>query len=317
MITASLQKIISWFLSFLASVSLLGGIRWADGMDGHDMPIIPAEVKAEEDVRVLSLNVRNEDNNGVPAAFRRTLAVRALTEMRPDSFGLQEVTPVWMAALRALLPEYGSVGVFRDNGLSVLGLGEACPIFYLKEKYTLADHGDFWLSETPEKPSYGPEAGYRRVCTWALLQDRETGALYAHVNTHFDNKSGAARVFGAELVCDFIREKFPDVPVVFTADMNAAEGSEPYLAMAGLLSDARYAAADCVARGTWHECTPEKYPNVSLDYIFCSAEIGVNAFRVVTEGVDGRFISDHFPLYADISLPAPAAQTETAPDAGC
>ena len=106
--------------------------------------------------------------------------------------------------------------------------GEYSAVFYLREKYKLLDHGDFWLSDTPDEPSYGPGASYRRICTWALLQNKETGETYAHVNTHLDNGSNEAREAGARQIVDFIESNFADTPVVFTADMNTGEGSTAY-----------------------------------------------------------------------------------------
>ncbi len=305
MFFSAIQKLTALLLSITAFFSAAAGEKLGDSMAGHDYPLISPTEKAEEDVRVMSFNIRNTDVNGVPALLRRDLVVREILAVKPDSFGVQEATVTWMASLRSLLPEYASVGVARDNGLTLAGIGEYSAVFYLREKYELLDHGDFWLSDTPDKPSYGPGAAYRRICTWALLKNKETGAVYAHVNTHLDNTSAEAREAGASQIAAFIGERFtPDMPVVFTADMNTGEGSAPYRIMTGFLQDARYAAADSEGTDTYHNCTPEDKPVVILDYVMCSKNIAVNVFRVVTDGVDGRFVSDHFPIYADLRLPA-------------
>ena len=100
-----IQKLISVLLSIAAFFSLAGGARWGDTMAGHNVPLIAAEEKTEGCVRVVSFNVRCDDNNGVPMISRKNLVVRALTELRPDSFGLQEATPEWMTTLKAMFPE--------------------------------------------------------------------------------------------------------------------------------------------------------------------------------------------------------------------
>jgi endonuclease/exonuclease/phosphatase family metal-dependent hydrolase len=157
------------------------------------------------------------------------------------------------------------------------------------------------------------------VCTWAKLKNRFTGEIYVHVNSHFDHISEEARVAGAGIVSRFIAENFADVPVVFTADMNAQEQSDTYGIMTADLKDARYAAADAVSYGTFHGCSPETYADYTIDYVLCSPDIRVQTYRVVTKGVDGRFTSDHFPLYADLVLSAPCgdAPAETASRFGC
>lgn len=300
--TELIQKFISFFLIVISVFTSSGLIKWADSMEGHDFEITEATEKDADALRIMSFNVRVTDNNGVPSIARRSLVIKEIQKLAPDSFGLQEASPDWMLAVKSALPEYGCVGVARDNGLETLGIGEASPVFYLLEKLELVDHGDFWLSETPQKPSYGPGAGSRRVCTWAKLRERGSGRIYVHVNTHLDNVSEDARVFGAKLIVDFIRENFADLPVVFTADMNTGERGEAYHTMTALLADARYTASDSAGRGTFHECEPEAHPDLKLDYILCSGNVEVDTFRVVTDGIDGRFVSDHFPLYADVKF---------------
>ena len=301
MFSVFMQRVVSMFLTLIAALSLTG-VQWKDSMAGHEFEIISPAEKAAEDVRVMSFNVRYTDVNGTPAPLRYSIVAREIMKIAPDSFGVQEATPLWMAALEALLPAYACVGVARDNGLSVGGIGEYSAVFYLREKYDLLDHGDFWLSDTPDKPSFGPDAGSRRICTWALLQNRETKAIYAHVNTHLDNKSAEARELGAQMIVDFINDRFrSSTPIVFTADMNTGEGGAPYRIMTERLKDARYAAADSVGGGTYHDCAPESA--VTLDYVMCSDNVTANVFRVVTDGVDNRFVSDHFPIYADVTIP--------------
>ena len=42
-----------------------------------------------------------------------------------------------------------------------------------------------------------------------------------------------------------------------------------------------------------------------LDYIFVSKNIRSLLYRVETQGVDGRAVSDHYPIYADLILNPP------------
>ena len=54
--------------------------------------------------------------------------------------------------LKSYLPGYKYIGVGRDNGADE---GEHAAIFYDTDKFDMLDHGDFWLSETPDCPSKG------------------------------------------------------------------------------------------------------------------------------------------------------------------
>ena len=280
--------------------------QYADWYGEHEFPIIAAESQKPGTVRVMSYNIRCRDVNGEPAVQRTDPGTRQIMEVMPDSVGIQEATAQWMKYLDEKLVLYDWVGLDRDEGGSPMEGGESCPVFYLKSRFKLLDSGTFWLSDTPNEPSYGPDAACRRICTWAKLQNRLTGEVYVHVNSHFDHKSEAARAAGAEIVTSFISEHFADVPVVFTADMNASVLEQTYAIMTSDLCNASLVADDAVTFTTFHGGDPEThtdYINCTGDYILCSPEIHVNSFRVVTKGVDGRFTSDHFPLYADIVLP--------------
>ena len=297
-----LKRIVVYFMSILSLFSSLSGKEFADSYAGHDFAIISAAEQAEGTTRIMSFNIRCGDVNGVKVPQRTGIGVRQILEVMPDSLGIQEATAEWMKALKSKLTLYDWVGIEREKGEPADKSGESCPIFYLKAKYTLVDHGDFWLSETPGEPSYGPGAACRRICTWARLKDKSTGKEYVHVNTHFDHVSEDARVFGANAVTDFIKANFTDVPVVFTADINTFEGLEAYSTLTSVFDDTRKTARNCEYYGTFHACSPETHADYTIDFVLCPQGAEVKEYRTVTKGVDGRFVSDHFPIYADIVL---------------
>lgn len=299
---AFIQKAVSLLLSFVSLFITVKGGQWADSAEGHDFPRIGVTEKEDGTVRVMSFNVRVSDVNGVEQKKRRNIVERQINEILPDSFGVQEANRDWMKKLALMLPQYGHVGVDRDTGKK-RGGGEYAAVFYLKSKYKVVDSGNFWLSETPDEPSYGPGAACRRVCTWAVLADKSTGQKYVHVNTHFDHVSEDARVLAGEYVNNYIKNSFEGIPVVFTADLNTTSDGAAYAKMTENLNDARITAADCEAYGTFHGLNPEGHSDYNIDFILCSPQITVKTYRTVTEGVDGRFVSDHFPIYADIILP--------------
>ena len=130
-----------------------------------------------------------------------------------------------------------------------------------------------------------------------------TGAVYAHVNTHFDHVGKVAVVKEAEMLVDFIERELAGIPVVFTADLNATPDSDSYAVMTGALQDARLTAADAVSYGTFHACSPETHADYYIDFVMTTPGLEVETYRTVTAGVSGRLVSDHFPIYADVRLP--------------
>ena len=276
---------------------------FADYCGGYDFPRICAANQKALTLRIMSYNIRFGDVNGVQVPKRKDIAVRQILEVMPDSFGIQEATPEWMQVLEEKLSLYAWTGVNRENGGSPKETGESCPVFYLKSKFELTDSGNFWISDTPDEPSLGPGAACKRICTWAKLRDRVTRREYVHVNTHFDHVSEDARVQGAQIVVRFIEEKFAGIPIVFTADMNTTEKGAAYAAMTQNLADTRVTAQDCQAYGTFHGGKdPSLRADYYIDFVLCSDAFDAAAYRTVTKGVDERFTSDHFPIYADLKF---------------
>lgn len=291
----TVQKIVAWLVA--CTCAMLGMLHLTEGdtFDPETFPQVAAEAQAEGTLRVMSFNVRYGDVNETPAIFRRGLVFEQIMEVLPDSLGVQEATPQWMAYLR-LLPGYRCVGVGREGG----NKGEYNAVFYRADKFKLVDSGTFWLSDTPDEVSCGFGAACNRICTWALLEERESGRQYAHVNTHYDYLGDAVVKPESRMVADFISTRFAGVPVVFTADMNTDPDSLPYRVMTEKLIDTRLASPDSFSFGTFHDGAPAARQSTILDYIFCSPDFTPAVYRTVTAGVNGRMVSDHFPIYADL-----------------
>ncbi len=291
------RKILIVFMTVLMSGVSMLGIRLDDTYTPGTFPIYAPEAQTEGTIRVMSFNIRYADVNGVPATLRRTIVYDEICAVNPDSFGVQEAKLDWMTYLRLMLTDYKSVGNGRDGG----SRGEHNAIFYRSDKYDLIDSGTFWLSDTPDKPSMALDAACRRVCTWAVLEDKASSMRYVHVNSHFDNRGEEARKFEAEMVSSFIDERFADLPVVFTADLNSFSYETAYRTMTRSLIDTRETADKSEVYSTFHDGDPENCYEV-IDYILCSDDFHAVAFKTVTAGIDGRFVSDHFPIYADLRL---------------
>jgi len=255
------------------------------------------EVKSNQDaLRIMSFNIRCTNVGRDSWEDRIGIVTETMKKSEADSIGVQEATPEWMETLDRELENYDYVGVGRDDGVNA---GEFSAIFYLKDKYNLLDSGTFWLSETPEKPSLGWDAACNRICTWAVLENKETSEKYVHVNSHFDHVGIKAREESVKMILNHI-DQYKDLPVVFTADMNVVEGSENYVAFTKELKDTKYLANDTMDYLTYHDTKPSKYEGEVIDYVMVNDNFDALSYKVVTAGIDERYVSDHFPVYADI-----------------
>ena len=218
--------------------------------------------------------------------------------MAPDIFGTQEVLYGQLLDLRKGLDGYDYIGIGRDDGKRA---GEHEAIFYKKGKIKLLDHGDFWLSETPEKPGLGWDAVCIRICTWGKFsianpeQEHRRGLFgrgpkpkettFYFFNLHMDHVGVVARREAAKLVVARIREIAQGAPVILTGDFNVDQTDEIYtiFTKSGLLKDSYDAARIRFAEnGTFNAFKTEYYTTSRIDHVFVSPETKVESYGVLT-----------------------------------
>lgn len=296
--TDKIRRILNAIISVVTVVSVLAAQFYITRLPERDI-----YEKADGAVRIMSFNVLSERFGENAMINRRGIVTQTIAEYYPDSFGVQEATVAWMQCFKNRLPEYDYVG--RATDLIPL-LGGYSAVFYLKDKYEVVDSGTFWLSQTPDKPSKGWDAGSERVCTWAVLKNKTTGEQYAHINTHLDNKGALARQNSVPMILAKVAEF--DMPVVCTGDFNFRENSELYkMLTAGELHDSKFLAPDTMSNTTYNGFNPpESQTKIIIDFILVTSGITPLVYRVVTEGIDGRTVSDHYPVYADVLINAGA-----------
>jgi len=265
--------------------------------------------KSELPVRVMTFNIRvnveSDAENSWP--HRKDPATSMIRFHRADLIGLQEALIDQVNDLADRLPDYGWIGVARDDGKQA---GEFMAIFYLRDRFAVADHGTFWLSETPDQPSLGWDAACRRVVTWAQFKDRVTGKRFFHFNTHFDHVGKQARENSAVLLLQKVNDLAGNHMVVLTGDFNSAPDDAPIQRLlAGLENDPQSRLLDSQnlseqphhgPRGTftqWQWTHVMAYP---IDYIFVKNGVRVRAHATLSDTFDGRFPSDHMPVLAEI-----------------
>ncbi|MBQ9552189.1 MAG: endonuclease/exonuclease/phosphatase family protein [Clostridia bacterium] len=250
------------------------------------------------DLRVVTFNLRCIGIGKTSVAYRAPLLAAQLNEANADSIGVQEATLQWMTYLRDHLDGYESVGVSRTNGKN---RGEFSAIFYKVEKYDLLDSGTFWLSKTPDVAGSSDWGSANiRICTWAILQNKETKQTYVHFNTHLDHVSDEARTNQMRVLLEQMKSIAGDLPVVLTGDFNAGNDSDMYRTVADALQDSRLTARETDDQGTFHSygaITPKL-----IDYIFVSDTITPLVYHVMDDKINDAYLSDHYGIYLDLKL---------------
>ena len=298
----------------------------------------------ESDLKIMTYNVYCKNEKVKNAATGKVTDCRYETRARyivnnimdnePDSIGLQEVTPELKQLLegskdlngRTLGAGYAAVGEYRDKGTGKSN--EGCFIYYNKDKYQVVKSGTIWLSESAEKYSKHSESNYARIATYALLENKETGEEYVHVNTHLEHdhtseeKTNAAAVSGAEQIVQLLNSSFPNTPAVITGDFNQLKDSAPYNVFinAGFY-DSRDASQ---TKNTYHNSygigsgsTP--YAAKTIDHILYNGYFNKKSYTVYDEDYSNeakygrfklgyRYPSDHHPVVVTIGTKAKEAE---------
>ena len=259
---------------------------------GIDSVDYGAKAPEADTVRIMSFNVRNGEHG------RGKNVPQFVADYMPDSVGLQECEGTWYMTLEAYLKDsYGIVGTGRLTGIKYIG--EATAIMYRKDKYDLVDSGTIWLSETPDKVSIGWDAKHHRTCTWVILENKETGEQYAHLNTHLDHVGEQARTNGLQLILD-LADTF-DMPVVVTGDFNFEKSDPLYTQLiSGSLKDTQDIAEKTMTGKTYHAYKGGE-DGEPIDFICVNGKItDVKEYRIVRDVYGDTYISDHFPIFADM-----------------
>jgi endonuclease/exonuclease/phosphatase family metal-dependent hydrolase len=214
-----------------------------------------------------------------------------------DIFGTQELLYHQIQDLHSLLPGYAFYGIGRDDGKQA---GEFSEIFFKKDKFQMLAHGDFWLSQTPEKPSLGWDATCcNRICSWVLLQDKQSKKKFYVFNTHYDYQKDLARNESSKLILQKIKMIAGDQPVILMGDLNGGNDSEWYKAIANsdTLKDTYKLAKNPYANnGSFNAFGRAIKSNEIIDHIFVSKQFKVEKWGILTDTYHGRYPSDHFPV---------------------
>lgn len=244
----------------------------------------------------------------------------------PDIFGTQEVLHNQVLDLKAQLNGYDYIGVGRDDGKEA---GEYECIWYKTDRIELLDKGNFWLSETPDKPGIGWDAACVRICSWGKFRQKDTGFEFYYFNLHMDHVGVTARREAAKLTVRKIPIIAGTAPVILTGDFNVDQNNEIYRIFtdSGILKDSFTAAKQRFAEnGTFNSFNPNLKTDSRIDHIFVSPIFSVDNYAVMTNGYwtevadekdrkgdDApreinlkrhrlRTASDHYPVWAKISV---------------
>lgn len=283
----------------------------------HDEGMI-LDPAAPPALTVLTQNIRYDRRDSISGENDhwpdRAPVLRDLIErVRPDVLGTQEVLPSQIPLLEETLGRsHRMFGMGREGG----GRGEHNLLFLRRERFTVQDWDQIWLSDQPRligSRAWG--ADLPRIAVWVRVHDEVTGHDLVLAVTHLDHSATEARARGAALLAaeltaaartdagafaaDGSHVDGPDalaLPIVLMGDFNAAGGdSEPWTVLieAGL-EDAHDTAAERIGPdiGTFPDYEPGQEGAERIDWVMTRG-MQVQTYAAHDHEIAGHHASDH------------------------
>ena len=277
------------------------------------------EAKALE-VRVMSFNIRYGTANDGRNHWknRHEMVFDVLRNHRPDIVGLQEALGFQIEQIREAVGGYGLIGVAREDGANE---GEYSAILYRLDRFDVDESGTFWFSDTPEVPgsSHWGNACVR-ICSWARFVEKKSGWAFYVFNLHLDHVSQPSREKSAVLLSLRLLARENKNPFILTGDFNTGENNPVILYLKGkvplrgsngdekkspvpVVDTFRVLHTDANEVGTFNGFKGNRKGD-KIDYIFTLPDVKVLDAKILYDNVDGKFPSDHFPVWAALRFPA-------------
>lgn len=249
--------------------------------------------KDDAGLHIVSFNIRAHNDADGNSIKERAPRLHSLIEpIEPDIIGFQEFSPMWEKPIDEYFGEkYEMFLKYRNEAVDL----EACPILWRKDKFECVDTGYFWLSDTPEEPSFGWDALYNcfRMCEYVILKDLDTDKQFVVMNTHL-GFGDEEQIKSVELIHEYSK-KISEYPTIILGDFNMIPSSAGYKRMSELFTDVNAATAKDMSQ-TYHGYKPEEHKEEHIDYCFISEGIKPMNQEIINDLVDGKYASDHYGL---------------------
>ena len=254
-----------------------------------------------QSIKVISFNIRfdNPGDGNNQWSLRKSDVIDFINYEEADFLGMQEVLLSQLNDLKRDLDQYESIGVARDDGKE---RGEFSPILYYSNRWKLLESQTFWLSETPDTPSKDWDAALPRICTWGKFEHQVTENVIYVFNTHYDHRGTESRLNASKLIIDQITKIAEGKQVVLVGDFNAEPDSQPIRTILNRNMNDAFSSSSISfgCTGTFNGFNYEEDPKRRIDYVFFTQDFTANKYAVASQLIEGRYLSDHFPVIVQL-----------------
>ena len=248
-------------------------------------------------IKLISTNIRFKNEfDGLNHWDRRKLLLQEKIEKYdPLIIGTQEGREPQLRELENLIK-------YNLSDLNRRWISERMyPCLFFNKLFPLIS-GDFWLSQTPDKAgskSFG--SMFPRLCTWGKFFYED----YIYVfNVHLDHIKDSTREEQARVIRDQIRKiNWDNKPFILMGDFNSSPNSKVYSFLRYTLNLIDpWIELNQAEEGSFHMFKGDNHNGSRIDWILHSKHFRPHAIKFLKYEDKGVFISDHYPVYCELSL---------------
>lgn len=251
------------------------------------------------DLRIMSWNILTEFwNSKIPVEMRQEGLASLINAYKPDVVGMQEVSEIWMNAIKA---------EFKES-------------YKLVTEKTCYDRPALatilYNSETVKPiafectPFSNDKTALNTIITWAAFERLSDGKRFIVITSHWANNQLPQHVpihlADTVSVVKKLEKEYPDVPIFVTGDYNKNEKSDQYIEFAEKIGyqDPKFTAKQILSQVKTNASIYKDLPQGTgdaIDHIFVTPGKEVELYNIVSDKT-ARYASDHSPVYIDLKL---------------
>lgn len=266
-----------------------------------------AQAKSE-DLSIMSFNIHGQEKDEAGDfswEARKKGCLKAIKKFDPDVLFLQEAYGYHKADIMKELKKHMLVDRSSKPGQVDQDIPfNENPIMFRADKFELLDYGSFWLNEKQEADTPGWDATSVHNTNWVKLRYKKSGVIFFCFNTRFSGEEAAGKGSGV-LMVDKIKEIAGDDAVVFVGgDFQMSSSDRILTPLASYAKDANFTLKKPDTKATYNGYgnpgSAVRWP----DHILVR-NAKVEEYEVVDGKYGPKFISDHYPIYAEFEIPVP------------
>ncbi|MBE6711890.1 MAG: hypothetical protein E7580_00050 [Ruminococcaceae bacterium] len=260
----------------------------------EEVSVIPIGTTGMISLKVVSFNVNTynaQQENEKNWHNRKDALCSYILSMEADVLCLQETPELYRDYFAEKFSSVYGYEHFNHN-----------MTLYRKDRFKELGFTTQFYGTDPTKKAPAYDASMERNFTVTHLRDKESGAEFYAVATHFDHRGLKARIMAAKQLLDTFSKS--EIPYILCGDFNTTEESYAYRDLTSLFLDAQKVAKTSDSGRSFNKWGKYGEEGLPIDFCFvCPVNITVNSYKILRDRWGENYLySDHFPICVNLEM---------------